>query len=157
MGIDLRRASVTLFGTRVKPVKKAGLYFGVDEPAGQTTPLQIMARTSAVRSSCGWDKEVILCRSCLLVELSEFPMDSSFILSISHETCTDCISGKLRRENKNLQAVQLTGNIQRGKTREHLINNVAMCQVAVDVCLSLLPERWYIILRADQLASTENE
>ena len=114
--IDLRRASFTLLRFENREniilfhlegiVGSSGLNSGVGKSSGPITPLQIMARASVARASCGWDKSVILSRSCLLVSLSAFPDVSSFSFFTSCETWVDSISGKLRRENERLWAIQ---------------------------------------------------
>ena len=113
--IDLRRASFTRsqletmgyilfhFESKINPLR---LTSGMGESSGPMTLLQIIARASVARASCDWDKRAILSRSCLLVSLSVSPADSSFILLTSRETCTDSISGKLRRENERSRTVQ---------------------------------------------------
>ena len=114
--IDLRRASFTLLRFENREniilfhlegiVGSSGLNSGVGRSSGPITPFQIMARASVARANCGWDKSVILSRSCLLVPLSAFPVDSSFSFFTSCETWIDSISGKLRCENERLCAVR---------------------------------------------------
>ena len=86
--IDLSRASSTLgkFATGAKFAGVLDLDFGGGESEGSVAPLQIIARASAARSSCGWDNDAILSRSCLLVLQSELPFDSFFALLTSCET-----------------------------------------------------------------------
>jgi len=47
------------------------------------------------------------------------------------------------------------GNSQEGETRKYFIHDVAVHQVIVNVYLSLLFERWYIILKPMSLGVTK--
>ena len=102
MEIDLRRASFTLYrlGNVGIFAGKVGLASDVGRSSGPVTPFQIMKRASAARANRDGDKVAIFSRTCLLVALPVPPLDSSFILLTSRETCAICISGKLRFESK---------------------------------------------------------
>ena len=134
--IDLRRASFTLsqlekmgyiirfhFGGKMNPVCLTSSTGGSNGPM---TPLQIMARASVARASCGWDKRAILPRSCLRVSLSAPPADSSFILLTSRETCTDSISGKLNHRRKRSCAARPRATYQKEKL-ENTSSTILQC------------------------------
>ena len=119
VGIDLRRASFTLcqFRKRVGSTKKAGLGSGISRSNGPITPFQIIARMSAARGSCDWDRAAIFSRSCFLMGLSLSPPDSSFILLTSRETCITNISGKLCHNSECSQMVRARWLTKRRKWR----------------------------------------
>jgi len=76
------------------------------------------------------------------------PIDSSFILLTSCETCTASISGKLRHNSENLQASRARDDLRKGESGEYLVHNIAVGQVVTDIHFSLLLEGWYIVLGA---------
>ena len=61
------------------------------------------------------------------------------------ETWTGSVSGKLRHENERLRVDR--NDSQRGETGKHLVHDIAVLQVGADVCLSLLFEGWYVVLK----------
>jgi hypothetical protein len=162
--IDLRRASFTLcqfevrgnmklchFGNWVDPAEEVDFSPVAGRPCDSITPSQIIARASAACANCGWDKEVIFSRSCLLTTLSEPSVDSSFILLTSCETCAESISGKLCCKNECFRIiVERRSNSREGETGKHLVYDVTVCQVVEDVCSRLLFEGWYIVLKPNK-------
>jgi hypothetical protein len=112
--IDLRRASFTRsqFGNRVNVARGVRLGSIAGGPSVPVAPLQIMSRASVARANCDLDSAAILSRSCLIVALSVPPIDSTFIVSTSRETCTDSISGKLCCESERV------GGSNKGVTHE---------------------------------------
>ena len=146
--IDLRRASFTLsqFRQGTGFGEGDGCGFKVGRSSGPTIPFHIIARVSAARVNCDRDRPAIFSRSSLLVVLSVLPPDSSLILPTSRETCTTDISGKLCNKSEYLQIVQPSSS-QRRETGKHLVYDITLRHVVVDVCFSSLPEDWYVVLR----------
>jgi hypothetical protein len=146
--IDLMRASSTLrqFREGAGFGREGGLGSKAGTSSGPTMLFHIMARVSATRVNCDRDKPAIFSRSSFLVVLSVPPFDSSLILPTSRETCTADISGKLGDESEHLWIVRVS-NSQKGETGKHLIHDITVCHVVVDVCFSLLFEDWYIVLK----------
>ena len=146
--IELRRASFTLSqlgkGAGLGEEDLLGSKAGTS--SGPTIPFHIMARVSATRVNCDRDKPAIFFRSSFLVALSVLAPDSSLILPTSRETCTADISGKLCNKSEHLRIVRTSGS-QRGETGKHLVHDITVRHVVVDVCFGLLLEGWYIVLR----------
>ena len=127
--IALRKASFVLrqFGKRAAVVEKVDADCAVGIARGGKGPFvqfQIMARVSAARFTCGWDRDAILFRSCFLV-VSSLPFDSSSILLTRNETSMDRISGKLYQKIEYLLVSQ-GGHLQIGETGKHLLYDIAV-------------------------------
>ena len=146
--IDLRRASFTLSQFKKGRGFGRGDSFGskVGRSSGPTIPSHIMAKASVARSNCDRGSPAIFSRSSFLVTLSAPPPDSSLIFPTSREICTADISGKLWDKSEYLRVVGASGS-QKGETRKHLIHDITVCQIVVDICFSLLLEGWYIVLK----------
>ena len=144
--IDLRRASFTLFQFRNGAGLEDGFGSKVGRSSGPTIPSHIIARVSVACSNCDRDRPAIFSRSSFFVALSVLPFDSSLILLTSRETCITDISGKLCDKSEQLRIVR-TNNSQKGESGKHLVHNITVGQVVMDVCFSLLLERWDIVLK----------
>ena len=148
--IDLRRASFTLcqFEENVGFTKRVGFGSGVRRSSSPITPFQIIARASVARGNRDWDRAAIVSWSCFLMGVSLSPLNSSFIMQTSRETCTASISGKLCHNSEHLQvARERESDLRKGESGEHLVHNIAVGQVVTDICFSLLLEDFYIVLK----------